>query len=92
MDKFPELKKKLFDEILPPVEKVRDNILDGLEFETVTEFEYLQRCFYEVLRFEPAVPLPTSQNMTRDCMLNGVLVKKDTTIFLNIWSIHHDPK
>ena len=59
MDKFPEIKKKLFDEILPPVEKVRDNILDGLKFETVTDFDYLQRCFYEVLRIEPVVPLPT---------------------------------
>jgi cytochrome P450 family 2 subfamily J len=25
-------------------------------------------------------------------MLNGVLVKKETILFSNIWSIHHDPK
>jgi cytochrome P450 family 2 subfamily J len=41
MDKYPHLKQKLFEEILPPVEKVRDNILEGLEFDTVTEFDYL---------------------------------------------------
>lgn len=40
-------------EILPPVEKTEKNIVDGLEYETVMEFEYLQMCYSEILRIEP---------------------------------------
>ena len=41
------------DEILPPVEKVKDNILEGLDYDTVMEFEYLHNCYSESLRIEP---------------------------------------
>lgn len=41
MEKHPEYKEKLLKEILPPVEKVKDNILQGLTYDTVQEFNYL---------------------------------------------------
>jgi hypothetical protein len=41
LTKHPEYKSKLLQEILPPVESVKDNIVDGLEYDTVMEFEYL---------------------------------------------------
>lgn len=41
LTKHPEIKSKLLQEILPPVERVSDNIVDGLEYETVMDFEYL---------------------------------------------------
>lgn len=41
LTKHPEFKSTLLQEILPPVERVSDNIVDGLEYETVMEFEYL---------------------------------------------------
>ena len=49
----PEIKTKLLEEILPPVEKVKNNIVDGLEYDTVMDFEYLHQCFNESLRIEP---------------------------------------
>lgn len=48
-----EIRKKLFAEILPAVDKVKDNIMDGLDYETVNEFDYLQQCYHESLRIEP---------------------------------------
>ena len=40
--RHPEYKEKLLKEILPAVELVKNNIVDGLEYETVMEFDYLQ--------------------------------------------------
>jgi hypothetical protein len=37
----PKIKEKLLTEILPAVEKHKNNILEGLDYETVMEFEYL---------------------------------------------------
>jgi len=39
--RHPEYKEKLLKEILPAVELVKNNIVDGLEYETVMEFDYL---------------------------------------------------
>jgi hypothetical protein len=44
-------------EILPPVELVKANILEGLDYDTVMEFEYLHNCFSESLRIEPPGPI-----------------------------------
>ena len=41
MTQQPELKKKLLDETMPAVEAAKDNILEKLTYETVSEFEYL---------------------------------------------------
>lgn len=40
--KHPDLKAKLEAEILPPVALVKDNIVEGLEYDTVMDFEFLQ--------------------------------------------------
>jgi len=38
---------------LPPLERVKDNIVEDFTYETVMEYEYLQQCYSEVLRIEP---------------------------------------
>ena len=42
MTKHAEIKEKLLAEILPPVEAVQVNIMEGLDYDTVMEFGYLQ--------------------------------------------------
>jgi cytochrome P450 len=59
LQKHPEYKAKLLKEILPPVEKVKDNILEGLEYDTVMDFEYLRQCYSESLRIEPPAAIST---------------------------------
>lgn len=53
LTKHHEIKKKLLAEILPPLEKVKDNIVDNFDYDTVMEYEYLQQCYSEILRMEP---------------------------------------
>lgn len=69
MTKHPEIKAKLLNEILTPVEKVKDNILEGLTYDTVMEFNYLYQCYSESLRIEPPIPLSTFQSFMEDCQL-----------------------
>lgn len=52
----PQILTDLLSEIVPPVEKACENIVEKLDYEIVMEYELLQRCFYEVLRIEPPVP------------------------------------
>lgn len=59
LHKHPEIKEKLLKEILPPVEKVKENIIGNLEYDTVMEFEYLRQCYYESLRKEPPANIST---------------------------------
>lgn len=53
LTKHQEIKKKLMQEILPSLELVKDNFVDGLVYDTVMEFDYLRQIFYETLRIEP---------------------------------------
>lgn len=55
LHKHPEIKQKLLDQIRPPVQKVADDIVNGLDYDTVMEFDYLKACWYESLRIEPPV-------------------------------------
>lgn len=41
LTKHSEIKKKLLSEILPPLEKVADNIVEDFTYDTVMEYEYL---------------------------------------------------
>lgn len=41
LTKHQDIKAKLLKEILPPVEKAKNNIVEDLEYDTVMEFEYL---------------------------------------------------
>ncbi len=41
MEINPTIKQKLLEEILPVVERHRDNLVENLDYESVMEFEYL---------------------------------------------------
>ena len=62
LTKHQNIKEKLLKEILPPVEAVKDNLIEGFTLETVTDFEYLSNCYYESLRIEP--PVANSSQLT----------------------------
>ncbi len=94
--KHPEIKSKLLKEILPAVEEVKDNILNGLTFDRVMDFEYLQQCFYESLRIEPPVSVSSNQSFTSDVEITinnnkKVYFKKGTRFSILFEAIHHDP-
>ena len=75
---------------------IKDNILDGLEYDTVMEFDYLQHCFYESLRIEPPAPGSFVQCLTEDTefTIDGdrkMMIKKGTAFNILFEAIHHDP-
>ena len=44
-------------ELIPVVEKAKDNIIEKLDYDTVMDLEYLLKCFYETLRVNPPAAL-----------------------------------
>lgn len=62
LTKHQVYKDKLLKEILPPVEKAKDNLIEDLTLETVSDFEYLTQCYNESLRIEP--PVANSSTLT----------------------------
>lgn len=71
LDMYPEVKKKLLDEILPPVEAAKDDIPKNLDYETVMDLDYLHMVFYEALRIEPPAQFGTAATMTEDTTFNN---------------------
>lgn len=93
----PEYKTKLLAEILPPVEKVHENIIEGLEYDTVMDFDYLRQCYNESLRIEPPASssghatVDVDTTITRKDGKGQLLIKKDQLLMFNFSAIHHDP-
>lgn len=61
VERDPEIKKKLLEEILPPVQEAADNILENLTYDRVMEFNYLQKVFNESLRIEAPLAMANYQ-------------------------------
>ena len=70
LTKHSEIKTKLLNEILPPVQLASDNIVENLSYDTVMDFNYLQHCYYESLRIEPPVSGSIPQMFTKDSVIN----------------------
>jgi cytochrome P450 len=66
----------VLEEVLPSVEKVSDHILSDYDYETVMEFEYLQRVYNEVLRIEPPTTFSLPQTFSQDTTIRS----KDLTV------------
>jgi len=66
LTKHQDIKRKLLAEILPPLERVKDNIVEDFTYETVMEYEYLQQCYNEVLRIEPPAANSVQQTVLSD--------------------------
>jgi len=91
--KNPEVQEELYREI----SEVRD-ALNGkpVTYEALHKMKFMDMVVSEGLRIQP--PLPQSdRNCTKTYELdlgNGksVLIEKDSTIFIPIYSLHHDPE
>ncbi|CDW86732.1 cytochrome p450 [Stylonychia lemnae] len=61
-----------------------------LEMDKVEDLIYLKYCFYESMRIEPPVVMSSSCQVNEDMNIQGVKIKKDEMIIINIHQIHHN--
>lgn len=55
------------------------------------QLPYVMAFIYEVMRFTSFVPLTIPHSATTDTSIMGYSIPKNTVIFINQWSINHDP-
>ncbi|XP_041803157.1 cytochrome P450 1B1 [Chelmon rostratus] len=84
--KYPEMQVRLQQE----VDKVVDrNRLPSTEDQV--QLPFVMAFIYEVLRYTSFVPLTIPHSTTTDASIMGYNIPKNTVIFINQWSINHDP-
>lgn len=52
---------------------------------------YVDAFIYETMRFTSFVPITIPHSTTSDVTIEGCHIPKDTVVFINQWSINHDP-
>lgn len=84
--RYPEMQTRLQQEVDKVVDRSRlPNIEDKPQLPFIMAF------IYEVMRFTSFVPLTIPHSTTVDTTIMGYNVPKDTVVFINQWSINHDP-
>ncbi|KAM9365476.1 LOW QUALITY PROTEIN: cytochrome P450 1B1 [Pholidichthys leucotaenia] len=84
--KFPEVQKRLQQEV--------DKVVDRSRIPSIEDqarLPYVMAFIYEVMRFTSFVPLTIPHSTTTDTSIMGYTVPKNTVIFINQWSLNHDP-
>ncbi|KAM4591624.1 cytochrome P450 1B1 isoform 1-T2 [Odontesthes bonariensis] len=84
--KYPEMQARLQHEVDGVVERSR---LPSTEDQP--QLPYVMAFIYEVMRFTSFVPLTIPHSTITDTSIMGYTVPKNTVVFINQWSINHDP-
>ncbi|KAK5916619.1 hypothetical protein CgunFtcFv8_011586 [Champsocephalus gunnari] len=86
LSKHPDMQTKLHELI----DKVvgRDRLPSVEDRNSLT---YLDAFIYETMRFTSFVPITIPHCTTSDVTIEGLHIPKDTVVFVNQWSINHDP-
>ncbi|XP_064620473.1 vitamin D 25-hydroxylase-like isoform X2 [Lineus longissimus] len=84
---YPHIQKRCFDqinEVLGTVEKP--------SWEMREKLTYVMATLLEVLRHANIAPQGVPHAASRDTMVNGYFIPKDTMVFMNLYHVHMDPK
>lgn len=84
--KYPEMQTRLQQEVDRVVDRTR---LPSIEDQQ--QLPYIMAFIYEVMRFTSFVPLTIPHSTTMDTTIMGYAIPKDTVVFVNQWSVNHDP-
>ena len=85
--KYPECSKKIVAEIDSIIGKSRAPSLDDR-----SHMPYTKAVILEAHRYTAEAPLTLPHTCTKDIVFEGYDIKKDSTVFANLWYIHHDEK
>ena len=84
---YPDVQAKVHEELDEVIGPKRLPCLNDKK-----NLPYLEATIAEALRLRPVTPLAVPHKALVDTTLNGYNIPKDTTLILNIWAMHHDPK
>ncbi|KAM9842736.1 cytochrome P450 1B1-like [Aulostomus maculatus] len=84
--KYPDIQVKLHELIDQVVGRAR---LPSVEDRS--SLAYLDAFIYETMRFTSFVPVTIPHSTTADVTIEGFHIPKDTVVFINQWSVNHDP-
>ncbi|XP_048048082.1 cytochrome P450 1B1-like [Megalobrama amblycephala] len=85
--KHPSIQTKLQEQIDKVVGRDR---LPSIEDRS--NLAYLDAFIYETMRFTSFVPVTIPHSTTADVTIEGLHIPKDTVVFINQWSVNHDPQ
>lgn len=85
--KFPSIQSKLQEQIDKVVGRDR---LPSIEDKS--DLAYLDAFIYETMRYTSFVPVTIPHSTTSDVTIEGLRIPKDTVVFINQWSVNHDPQ
>ncbi|GKV04514.1 hypothetical protein SLEP1_g16666 [Rubroshorea leprosula] len=63
-----------------------------VEESDLSRLSYLHCVINETLRMYPASPLLFAHESSKDCVVGGFRIPCGTTLLVNLWAIHYDPK
>ncbi|XP_041644679.1 cytochrome P450 1B1 [Cheilinus undulatus] len=84
--KYPEVQERLQQEVDRVVDRSR---LPSVEDQA--QLPYVMAFIYEVMRFTSFVPLTIPHSTTTNTSIMGYTIPKNTVVFINQWSVNHDP-
>lgn len=85
--KFPEMQARLQQEV--------DKVVDRSRIPSVDDqprLPFVMAFIYEVMRFTSFVPLTIPHATVAETTIQGYTIPKDTVVFINQWSVNHDPR
>ncbi|XP_017600497.1 PREDICTED: cytochrome P450 1B1 [Corvus brachyrhynchos] len=85
-DRYPKVQAKMQEEV--------DRIVGRDRLPCVEDqphLPYIMAFLYESMRFSSFVPVTIPHATTTNTFIMGYLIPKDTVIFVNQWSVNHDP-
>lgn len=71
-----------------------DKVVDRSRLPSIEDqlqLPYVMAFIYEVMRYTSFVPLTIPHSTTTDTAIMGYAIPKNTVIFINQWSMNHDP-
>ncbi|XP_035024894.1 cytochrome P450 1B1 [Hippoglossus stenolepis] len=84
--KYPDMQTKLHELIDKAVGPDRLPTIEDR-----SSLAYLDAFIYETMRFTSFVPVTIPHSTTSDVTIEGLHIPKDTVVFINQWSVNHDP-
>lgn len=84
--KYPDIQTKLHTVI--------DKVVGPDRLPTIEDrhsLPLLDAFIYEMMRFTSFVPVTIPHSTTADVTIEGLHIPKDTVVFVNQWSVNHDP-